>query len=168
MGSAIIATPVGRLHLTESAAVLSSVSWYKTKRSIGREGWSILPPPASPLGHLRAYFDRRLKTFSLPLAPAATPFQGRVHDAILADPHNQTAAYSEAARTIGNRPRGVAQGYRTSPLPIVVPCPSGGRAQRPRWLQRGHRRGYQTASIDARSVGCFRVPHILMKKDRLP
>jgi methylated-DNA-[protein]-cysteine S-methyltransferase len=128
MGSAIIATPVGRLHLTESAAVLSSVSWYKTKRSIGREGWSILPPPASPLGHLRAYFDRRLKTFSLPLAPAATPFQGRVHDTIIPNPHNQTAAYSELARAIDSRPRAVVEGCHTSPFPIVMPCHQVGAA----------------------------------------
>jgi len=38
MDSAIIATPVGRLHRTESTATLSSVSWFIAKRSIGRGG----------------------------------------------------------------------------------------------------------------------------------
>ena len=117
-----------------------------------------MPSLAEPLGHLRAYFDRRLKTFSLPLAPTATPFQGRVHDTILANPHNQTVGYSELARAFGSRPRAVVGGCHTSPLPIVMPCHQVGRGKRPRWLQREHRRGYQPASVDARSVECFRVP----------
>ena len=94
-------------------------------QTIDRAGWSILPSLAEPLGHLRAYFDRRLKTFSLPLAPTATPFQGRVHDTILANPHNQTVGYSELARAFGSRPRAVVGGCHTSPLPIVMPLPSG-------------------------------------------
>ena len=73
---------------------------------------------------LRAYLAGELRSFSLPLAPAGTPFQLDVWNALAAIPYGETTSYGELARRIG-RPRavravGAANG--ANPLPIVLPC----------------------------------------------
>ncbi len=74
---------------------------------------------------LRAYFDRDLKEFDLPLAPIGTPFQVRVWEQLRLIGYGQTASYGEVARRLGMtgaaaRAVGLANGR--NPIPIVVPC----------------------------------------------
>jgi methylated-DNA-[protein]-cysteine S-methyltransferase len=73
---------------------------------------------------LHAYFAGELHEFSLPLAPAGTPFQQSVWTALRAIPYGQTRSYLEIATAIGKpsacRAVGAANG--ANPLPIVVPC----------------------------------------------
>ncbi|THF64276.1 methylated-DNA--[protein]-cysteine S-methyltransferase [Pseudothauera rhizosphaerae] len=62
--------------------------------------------------------------FTLPLAPAPTPFQQRVREGLLAVGAGRTTTYGDLARAIGS-PRGfraVAQALGRNPLIIVVPC----------------------------------------------
>ncbi len=119
MDSAILETPTGRLHITATAEHVVAIAWLTSERSIG--------PTTAPLliectAQLEAYFNSRLKTFSLPLAPAATIFQNCVRAAMLAIPYGATATYGDLARTIGSGPRAVARGCGANPLPIIVPC----------------------------------------------
>jgi methylated-DNA-[protein]-cysteine S-methyltransferase len=119
MDSAVIETATGRLHITATAEHLVAIAWLTSERSIES---TTAPLVVECAAQLEAYFSSRLKTFSLPLAPAATAFQARVRNAMLAIPHGHTATYCELARTIGSGPRAVAQGCGANPLPIVVPC----------------------------------------------
>jgi methylated-DNA-[protein]-cysteine S-methyltransferase len=76
------------------------------------------------LDQLRAYFDHRLTTFSLPLDPAGTEFQRRVWWALADIPYGETASYGQLADRIGNpkacRAVGLANGR--NPIPLVLPC----------------------------------------------
>jgi len=73
---------------------------------------------------LSAYFDRRLKVFQLPLAPAGTEFQRKVWGLLQEIPYGDTITYGELARRTGDpkacRAVGTANGR--NPLPIVIPC----------------------------------------------
>ena len=74
---------------------------------------------------LAAYFDRDLKEFDLPLAPAGTEFQQAVWRAAGRIGYGETASYGEIARRLGksnaaSRAVGLANGR--NPIPIVIPC----------------------------------------------
>jgi methylated-DNA-[protein]-cysteine S-methyltransferase len=69
-----------------------------------------------------AYFDKRLNLFDLALAPAATPFQGRVRAAMQAIPYGETLSYGAVAKSLNGSPRAVGQACGRNPIPIVVPC----------------------------------------------
>ena len=74
---------------------------------------------------LRAYFDRDLKEFDLPLAPQGTPFQQRVWEQLRRIGYGETASYGEIAHRLGmgvaaSRAVGTANGR--NPIGIVIPC----------------------------------------------
>ena len=73
---------------------------------------------------LRAYFDRKLKKFHLPLKPEGTPFQMEVWRELQEIPYGTVISYGELARRIGrpkaSRAVGAANGL--NPIPIVIPC----------------------------------------------
>jgi O-6-methylguanine DNA methyltransferase len=70
------------------------------------------------------YFAGTRSAFTVPLAPAGTPFQREVWNAIAAIPFGETAAYRDLASRIGRasciRAAGAATGR--NPLSIIVPC----------------------------------------------
>jgi methylated-DNA-[protein]-cysteine S-methyltransferase len=73
---------------------------------------------------LDEYFAGRRRRFDLPLAPAGTPFQRQVWEALAAIPYGETRTYGEVARSLG-RPdasRAVGAANGANPLPIVIPC----------------------------------------------
>ena len=73
---------------------------------------------------LRAYFDRRLRRFDLPLDLEGTDFQKRVWRQLESIPYGETRSYAQIAAAIGApravRATGAANG--ANPVAIVVPC----------------------------------------------
>jgi methylated-DNA-[protein]-cysteine S-methyltransferase len=74
---------------------------------------------------LTAYFNRELREFDLPLAPAGTRFQREVWDQLVGIKWGETASYGEIAHRLGHsnaasRAVGLANGR--NPIPIVIPC----------------------------------------------
>lgn len=74
---------------------------------------------------LRAYFDRDLKEFDLPLDPFGSDFQKKVWEQLLKIGYGETASYGEIAGRLGmkvaaSRAVGLANGR--NPIPIVIPC----------------------------------------------
>ncbi|RNL79888.1 methylated-DNA--[protein]-cysteine S-methyltransferase [Nocardioides marmorisolisilvae] len=74
---------------------------------------------------LTAYFNRELRDFDLPLAPAGTKFQREVWDQLVGIKWGETASYGEIAHRLGHtnaasRAVGLANGR--NPIPIVIPC----------------------------------------------
>ena len=73
---------------------------------------------------LREYFDGQRKTFELPLAPAGTPFQLSVLQALQEIPFGETCSYLDVAKRIGNpkavRAVGAANG--SNPIALIIPC----------------------------------------------
>jgi methylated-DNA-[protein]-cysteine S-methyltransferase len=70
------------------------------------------------------YFDGDRKEFEVPLAPAGTPFQLSVWEALLEIGYGETASYADIARRIGKptayRAVGAANGR--NPISLIVPC----------------------------------------------
>jgi methylated-DNA-[protein]-cysteine S-methyltransferase len=132
MSWTVIESPVGALRLVETNGAISQIEF----------------EPFAPVGHshdgrprgdrddanpllveaarqLRAYFDRDLKEFDLPLAPIGTEFQQRVWKELCEIGYGETSSYGELAHRLGksnaaSRAVGLANGR--NPIPIVIPC----------------------------------------------
>jgi methylated-DNA-[protein]-cysteine S-methyltransferase len=80
------------------------------------------PVVAEAVRQLEAYFNRELRDFDLPLAPAGTPYQHRVWAALRRIGYGQTRSYMDIAREIGSVARAVGQANGSNPIAILVPC----------------------------------------------
>src|SRR5262245_58229417 len=117
----IIPSPIGRLILASDGCAISGV-------------WMANADPSDPMwssavaddgildqatGELDDYFAGRRQTFSVPLAPAGTPFQLSVWTALRSIPFGHTISYAALARQIGSpaavRAVGAANGR--NPIP---------------------------------------------------
>ncbi len=58
----------------------------------------------------------------LPLAPAGTPFQQRVWQALGEIAAGQTVSYAALAARLGSHPRAVARACASNPLAVLIPC----------------------------------------------
>ena len=73
---------------------------------------------------ISAYWQGRLKSFSVPLDLIGTPFQVSVWQHLLHIGHGQHQSYGDVARALG-RPKGfraVGMAVGRNPLSIIVPC----------------------------------------------
>ncbi len=118
MNAAFVDTPVGRLRIVAAGAAVTAVSWCDALRG----GGAVDGVLADAVAQISAWFAGRLETFSLPLAPAGTPFQRRVWRALEAVPYGRTRTYGDVARDVGSAPRAVGRACGANPIPIVVPC----------------------------------------------
>jgi methylated-DNA-[protein]-cysteine S-methyltransferase len=73
---------------------------------------------------LQAYLAGELREFSLPLAPAGTPFMRKVWEALLAIPYGTTVSYKHIAEAVGmpKAARAVGMANGRNPIPICIPC----------------------------------------------
>lgn len=71
---------------------------------------------------LAAYLKNPAFEFSLPLAPAGTPYQRHVWAGISAIGPGLTRTYGELAQSIGSGARAVGNACGANPYPIVIPC----------------------------------------------
>lgn len=126
--SKIIDTPVGRLTLVASERGLAAVLWPDDNPRRVPVG-PLVEAPAHPVlvetgQQIHAYFDGRLKRFTLPLDFHGTAFQISVWQALLTIPFGETRSYAEIARQIG-RPtafRAVGAANGRNPISIIAPC----------------------------------------------
>jgi methylated-DNA-[protein]-cysteine S-methyltransferase len=130
----IIDSPIGPLTLVAAGGLLTGLYLDAPRSGSARHepGAEVLGPPADPASEpfsiaadqLAAYFDGRLTEFTVPLAPAGTPFQRRVWAELRAIPYGETWSYGQLASKIGNpaavRAVGLANGR--NPIAVVIPC----------------------------------------------
>lgn len=109
-------SPVGDLTLSEEDGAIVAIDW----------GWvdeqSNAPLLAEARRQLQDYFDGERLAFNLPLAPAGTPYQRRVWQALCEIPPGTTRTYADIARSVGGSPRAVGGANGRNPIPIVIPC----------------------------------------------
>jgi methylated-DNA-[protein]-cysteine S-methyltransferase len=82
------------------------------------------PGLAAVADQLEEYFAGSRTTFDVPIAPAGTPFQRQVWDALREIPYGRTLAYGRFAELLG-RPsaaRAVGVANARNPIGIIVPC----------------------------------------------
>jgi len=81
-------------------------------------------PFKEAIRQLRAYFERKLKDFDVPLVLEGTEFQLLVWRNLRMIPYGETVSYGQLARRIGSpdaaRAVGLANG--SNPIPIIIPC----------------------------------------------
>jgi methylated-DNA-[protein]-cysteine S-methyltransferase len=121
-----IESPVGRLMLAGDAEGLHRLAFAHGRDGRVGAGWAadadgLLRPV---MRELEAYFDGRLRRFTVPLVPKGTPFQLAVWQALCDIPYGDTISYGELARRIDHpravRAVGAANG--ANPIAIIVPC----------------------------------------------
>lgn len=73
---------------------------------------------------LHEYFAGNRRLFTLPLAPAGTPFQQAVWTAMRAIPYGETRSYGRLATVLGKpgATRAVGQACHRNPIAIIIPC----------------------------------------------
>ncbi len=73
---------------------------------------------------LESYLAGSLKAFSLPLAPAGTPFMQAVWRMLSEIPYGTTLSYRDVAVALGNpfAARAVGMANHRNPLPVFIPC----------------------------------------------
>jgi methylated-DNA-[protein]-cysteine S-methyltransferase len=132
MSWTVIDSPVGELRLVEHDGALTQIE-FEPFSPVG-QSHDGRPRGARDDDHpllvetarqLRAYFDRDLKEFDLPLAPVGTDFQRRVWQGLCEIGYGETSSYGELAHRLGktnaaSRAVGLANGR--NPIPIVIPC----------------------------------------------
>ncbi|MBF0200988.1 MAG: methylated-DNA--[protein]-cysteine S-methyltransferase [Desulfamplus sp.] len=94
-------------------------------RALPGPGWIYHREPFDALvKELDAYFNNRLSSFSIPVAPRGTPFQLSVWSALLTIPWGRTVTYKEIAERIGSPRayRAVGGAAGKNPIPIIIPC----------------------------------------------
>lgn len=126
-------SPVGTLLLTSDGSSLTRIFFESHKGATA--SWGGLDRPdrrdddhpvlTRAAGQLAEYFARERREFDLPLAPAGTPFQLRVWNALRTIPYGTVTSYGEIARRIGLLPsasRAVGLANGANPISIVIPC----------------------------------------------
>lgn len=121
-------SPVGELRIVEHGGAITAIEFSPFRDHDGRprgdrdDANAVL---TETVRQLRAYFDRDLKEFDLPLEPAGSEFQRSVWAQLQQIGYGDTASYGEIARRLGrtnaaSRAVGLANG--SNPIPIVIPC----------------------------------------------
>ncbi|HJU75632.1 MAG TPA: methylated-DNA--[protein]-cysteine S-methyltransferase [Gemmatimonadaceae bacterium] len=125
-----ISSPVGDLLAVADAGSLTALS-FNAERALGR----LRASAPAELRHapsefaavrlqLSAYFAGELRDFTLPLAPAGSPFEQRVWRELRTIPYGTTTSYGAIAKRFGipNAARAVGAANGRNPIPIVIPC----------------------------------------------
>jgi methylated-DNA-[protein]-cysteine S-methyltransferase len=76
------------------------------------------------IGQLEEYFAGTRTAFTVPIAPAGTPFQRAVWRELTTIPYGQLRTYGQIAETLGGPrlTRAVGAANARNPISIVVPC----------------------------------------------
>jgi methylated-DNA-[protein]-cysteine S-methyltransferase len=110
-------SPLGELTVFEQDGRIVALDWGR-----GAGPQSATRVLAEAKRQLDAYFDDPSAGFDLPLAPAGTPFQRRVWEAMRAIPPGRTQRYGEIATRLGSSARAVGGACGANPIPIIIPC----------------------------------------------
>ena len=114
--STVVETPLGPLAVTADDGAIVLCSWGHTP------GGDVTPLLRDAAEQLRAYFDRRLDVFDLPLRPAGTAFQTAVWHGLSRIPYGKTITYGELAGRVGGGPRAVGGACGRNPIAVILPC----------------------------------------------
>ncbi len=126
LGSMIMGVSDRGLYLLEFAERrMLDTQLKRLRQELGR----VFLPGEHPLMHtvqneLDAYFEGRLRDFSLDLQASGTAFQEQVWQALLQIPYGQMRSYADVARRIGqpDAVRAVGRANGDNRIAIIIPC----------------------------------------------
>jgi len=116
LGQQSFNTPVGILTAFEENNKLVAIEWGRIPE----------PDPSSltkeTARQLMAYFDGKLRSFDLPLAPPGSDFQKDVCAQMCQIPYGERWTYGNIARILGKPAQAVGGACGRNPIPIIIPC----------------------------------------------
>lgn len=116
-------SPLGPLRIVDDGSAITQIRF---AAAIDEAGHAERPShlAAQAICQLNEYFAGQRQQFTLPLAPAGTPFQQRVWQALSAIPYGQTCTYREIAQRIScpGGMRAVGNANHNNPIVVVIPC----------------------------------------------
>src|SRR4051794_1257088 len=117
-------SPVGELRIVEQEGTITAIEFSPFRDHAGRPRGArddSSPVLAETVRQLRAYFDRDLKEFDLPLAPAGSQFQQSVWGQLRLIGYGETASYGQIPHRLGPNhaaQRRVRLAHRRKPEPL--------------------------------------------------
>lgn len=111
-----LSSPIGPLTLFEEDGKIVSLDWGAV------EGEEETPLLLEAVRQLEAYFEGKLKSFDLPLAPGGTAFQKKVWAVMETIPYGTVRRYGDVAAELDSAPRAVGGACGRNPIPIIIPC----------------------------------------------
>ncbi|WP_193185020.1 methylated-DNA--[protein]-cysteine S-methyltransferase [Nisaea sediminum] len=116
-------SPIGRIHLTEENGSIIRLTWVSRETSSVRSDSETSHVLLEAERQIRAYFDKTLKVFDLPLAyDRGSAFEHSVWDAMKEIPFGKLLTYGEIADRIGGVARAVGGACGANPIPLIIPC----------------------------------------------
>lgn len=112
-------TVIGKIYIAEENNEITNISFKKVAADEKET-----PLIKKAFKELEEYFEKKRKTFDLPIAPKGTIFQRKVWDELLKIPYGETVTYKYIARKIGNEKacRAVGMANNKNPIAIIIPC----------------------------------------------
>jgi len=116
-------TLIGNVGIAEHEGCITNLFFAKDKLPAGIERIETEELKEAFL-QLDRYLAGNLKAFSLPLAPAGTPFMQGVWRILSQIPYGATVSYRDVAVALGNplASRAVGMANHRNPLPVFIPC----------------------------------------------
>lgn len=122
-----MSSPLGKLHLVSDSSKLVAIifdrNWskFKTTYKFNKSTDSILIEAQK---QLEEYFNKKRKSFDLPLNLQGTDFQLKAWKRLLKIPYGKTISYQKQAEDTQNikAVRAIGGANRVNKLAIVVPC----------------------------------------------
>jgi methylated-DNA-[protein]-cysteine S-methyltransferase len=116
-------TAIGRIGIEERDGAVTRLFFADCEEGTATAGGET-PLLAEAFRQLEAYLAGELTAFSLPLAPAGTPFQRSVWKVLETIPYGEAWSYKEVATRVGNpkATRAVGMANNRNPIAIVIPC----------------------------------------------
>jgi len=113
-------SPCGLIEICASETGITSI-WFVDRPSVKINSSSLL---VDCIQQLQEYFNKRRKTFSIPLDLQGTDFKKRVWNELLNIPLGKTSSYLQLAIALGdkNAIRAVGGANGKNPVSIIVPC----------------------------------------------
>ncbi|WP_343716146.1 methylated-DNA--[protein]-cysteine S-methyltransferase [Inquilinus sp.] len=117
--TATIDTPVGPVRITVAGGVVAAVDHVQDPPDEAAPKDKLL---RKAIRQIEEYFAGERRRFDLPMAPAASPFQQRVRQAVIDIPYGEAASYGGVAHILNSGPRAVGQACGRNDLVLLVPC----------------------------------------------
>ena len=123
----LIDTPLGVMLAASEENALTGL-WFMGQKYFPEMIHTWRSDPDAPIfvmlrSYLVAYFAGQQPPMELPLAPAGTPFQQRVWQALLQIPYGETTTYAALAKVCDcNAALAVGGAVGRNPISLLIPC----------------------------------------------